>query len=291
MRVYRTLMQLLPTQIKTEIDPVRIVEDMYSLNIVGLPNFEREAREIVEEFLPRYITNPQVTKLLGASREDLFILCEQLITMRPYIANMAHEILKNSNEGIQLQLIGSFSNVQTINRLINEDQSRDVTIFTLGKGKDNDAIVLIKKRLENSELPIPLNHPLHQVVVSIKCTYQAACFLRRQTWGFDIEGITSPIPNEQIYITDYDNLPDSLKDDCIIVKTSYQLKMAGKGALGKRGPYHPYLGSATLEKITKAVVIYNMELKPPEEERLQPTCYLEGHLNSPIVNDHGARSS
>jgi hypothetical protein len=127
--IYRALLHLLPCKVKGTIDPISLVEDMYGLNITKLPNFEREARTIIEEFLPNYITNPQVTKYLGADRGDLYNLCDKLITMRPYIANLAHEILRNSNEGIQLQLIGSFTNVQTINRLINADDSRDKTII------------------------------------------------------------------------------------------------------------------------------------------------------------------
>lgn len=69
--VFLTLIRILPCSIKSPMDPIRLVEDMYSLNIIGLPNFERRAREIVEEFLPRYITNPHVVRLLGASRSDL----------------------------------------------------------------------------------------------------------------------------------------------------------------------------------------------------------------------------
>lgn len=133
--LYKVLLHLLPCYIKYPMDPITLVEDMYSINVSGLPNFERRAREIVEEFLPTYVTNPQVLKLIGATRDDLQRLCDILITMRPYIANLAHEILKNSNEGIQLQLIGSFTNLQTINRMINEDSSRSENIFSIGRLK------------------------------------------------------------------------------------------------------------------------------------------------------------
>lgn len=95
--VYKALLVVLPCEIKY---PIRLVEHMY------------KAREIVEDFLTGYVSNPQVLNLLGASTEDLVELCDTLITMRPYIANLAHEILKNSNEGIQLKSIGSFTNVQ-----------------------------------------------------------------------------------------------------------------------------------------------------------------------------------
>lgn len=148
-QVYSAILHLLPCSIKNDVDSVRLVEDMYSLNIVGLTNFERETREIIEEFLPSYVTNPQVTKLIGANREDLVELCDKLITMRPYIANLAHEILQNSKEGIQLQLIGSFTNIQTINRLINDDPEYPRTIFELGKDKDNEALRILKGRIRN----------------------------------------------------------------------------------------------------------------------------------------------
>lgn len=109
--VYNSILHLIPCRTKDLYDPVKLVEDIYSLNIVGMPNFDRKAREIIEEFLPQYVTNPKVIRLLEADRSDLEALCNILTTMRPYVANLAHEILRNSNEGVQLQLVGSFSNL------------------------------------------------------------------------------------------------------------------------------------------------------------------------------------
>ncbi|XP_050669012.1 uncharacterized protein LOC126968197 [Leptidea sinapis] len=157
-KIYNTILHLVPCRTKSIYDPVKLVENIYSLNIVGMPNFERNAREIIEEFLPTYVTNPKVIRLLGADRSDLENLCNILTTMRPYVANLAHEILRNSNEGVQLQLIGSFSNLQTINRMINEDPSRTETIFSLGKFKDAEAIEVLQRRLKKSELPVEGTH-------------------------------------------------------------------------------------------------------------------------------------
>ncbi|UHK03222.1 MAG: RNA-dependent RNA polymerase [Hangzhou zicrona caerulea xinmovirus 1] len=249
--VYLAILHLVPPSFKLDVDPVKIVEDMYSLNLKSLPNFERKSREIIEEFLPGYVTNPRVVQLLGASRDDLTSLCEVLISMRPYIANLAHEILRNSNEGVQLQLIGSFSNLQTINRMINEDGTRGETIFSLGKIKDLESIQVIKKRLEKSEVPANPSHFLEQSYLHFSCTFKAAEHLREKSWGFAITGITSPVPCEQIKVIDYDSLPIEEKRDCIIVKTSYDLKINGQEAFERRGPFSPYLGSATPEKMNK----------------------------------------
>ncbi|CAG4958843.1 unnamed protein product [Colias eurytheme] len=241
-KVYNCILHLIPCVVKADYDPVKLVEDIYSLNILGMPNFERKARELIEEFLPTYVTNPKVIRLLGADRSDLESLCNILTTMRPYVANLAHEILRNSNEGVQLQLIGSFSNLQTINRMINEDPTRTETIFSLGKLKDAEAIEVLRRRLKKSELPVTGIHLLEKALSSIPCTFKAAQWLRETTWGFPITGITSPVPCEQVKIEDYDSIDRSLKKDCIIVKTSYKLKTEGKGALRSRGPFEPYLG-------------------------------------------------
>ncbi|XP_039750770.1 uncharacterized protein LOC120626998 [Pararge aegeria] len=250
-QIHNCILHLIPCQTKTEYDPVKIVEDIYSLNIVGMPNFERKARELIEEFLPTYVTNPKVIRLLGADRSDLESLCGILTTMRPYVANLAHEILRNSNEGVQLQLIGSFSNLQTINRMINEDPTRSETIFSLGKCKDAEAVDVLKRRLIRAELPVPGTHLLERALSSIPCTFKAAHWLRENTWGFPITGITSPVPCEQVKIKDYDTMEKDQKKDCIIAKTSYKLKTQKKSALSSRGPFEPYLGSSTPEKMFK----------------------------------------
>lgn len=292
-RIYNHILHLIPCNIKATYDPVKLVEDIYSLNIVGMPNFERKAREIIEEFLPTYVTNPKVIRLLGADRSDLEALCSILTTMRPYVANLAHEILRNSNEGVQLQLIGSFSNLQTINRMINEDPNRTETIFSLGKFKDAEAIEVLKKRLIKSELPVNGTHLLESALSSIPCTFKASQWLRETTWGFPITGITSPVPCEQVKIEDYDTAEKHLKKDCIIVKTSYKLKTEGRNALKVRGPFEPYLGSSTPEKMIKpklTVVNPNPQIKSVMKlyyiltylERMDPNSALIGLVNKMI---------
>ena len=222
--VYHGLLQVLPCTVKEPIDPIRLVEDMYSLNISGLPNFERRARELVEDFLPGYVTNPQVLKVLGANREDLEKLCSILITMKPFIANLAHEILKNSNEGIHLQLIGSFSNIQTINRMINEQSEETETIFHAGSLKDKEAIQVLDRRFKSRNLTQLTSHLIRDILDKEPCTFKAAQHARNISWGFPITGITSPVPCEQVIIQDYDQSQENERSDCIIAKVSYNLK-------------------------------------------------------------------
>ncbi|XP_045539875.1 uncharacterized protein LOC123722369 [Papilio machaon] len=292
-KIYNRILHLIPCKVKSDYDPVKLVEDIYSLNIVGMPNFERKARELIEEFLPTYVTNPKVIRLLGADKSDLESLCSILTTMRPYVANLAHEILRNSNEGVQLQLIGSFSNLQTINRMINEDPNRTETIFSLGKFKDAEAIEVLNRRLTQSELPVSGIHLLERALSSIPCTFKAAQWLRETTWGFPIMGITSPVPCEQVKIEDYDNMERSAKRDCIIAKTSYKLKTCGKEALSSRGPFEPYLGTSTPEKMIRpklTVINPNPQIKSVMKlyyiltylERMDPTSPLIRLVNKMI---------
>lgn len=274
--IYRALLHFLPCRIKTDMDPISLVEDIYGLNIIKLPNFEKEARTIIEEFLPKYITNPQVTQYLGADRGDLYELCEKLTTMRPYIANLAHEILRNSNEGIQLQLIGSFTNVQTINRLINMDEDREATIYSLGREKDNEAINILKERSKLCKLPLKTTHIVDNILEEEDCTYQMALKLREVTWGFPIEGVTSPVASEQMTIIGYDSLTERLQSDCILVKLSHDLVTQGEGALKNRGPYSPYLGSSTPEKMMKPkLTVINSN---PLTKSVMKLYYLQSYL-------------
>lgn len=265
--VYKRILRTIPVTKKDDVDAISLVEDMYSLNISRLPNFEREARDIVERKLQVYVTNPKIRKCLSSTRDDLKDLCKELITMRPYVANLAHEILKNSNEGIKLQMIGSFTNVATINKLILEDNyESEETVFHLGMKRDQEAIKILKNRQKlTKDNDHRMDAHLIETAFNISnCTYQGALFLRQYTWGFEIHGITSPIPSEQFAINDYDNLSPEAARQCIVAKTSEKLQQEGSLALRSRGPYPPYFGSPTSDKVLRpklSVINPNEETK------------------------------
>lgn len=169
--------------------------------------------------------------------------------------------------------------------MINEDPSREETIFSLGKQKDAEAVEVLKKRLKGSELPVVGDHLLERALAELPCTFKGAQWLREITWGFPITGITSPVPCEQVKIQDFDLTEPQKKRDCIVVKTSFKLKTEGKLALKKRGPFEPYLGSSTPEKMIKpklTVVNPNPQVKSVMKlyyiltylERMDPTSDL-----------------
>ncbi|CAD7091699.1 unnamed protein product [Hermetia illucens] len=81
---FNAVLHLLPCTQKAEVDPISLIEDIRSINIVSLPNFERECRELVETLLPKLIKNPKVAVHFGVNRDDLLALCEILISMRPF---------------------------------------------------------------------------------------------------------------------------------------------------------------------------------------------------------------
>lgn len=170
--------------------------------------------------------------------------------MTPYIANLAHEILRNSNEGVHLQLIGSFTNLQTINRMINESPGDQETIFQAEQMKDKEAIHTLERRFSR-ETKMNRQHVIADLIESDKCSFSIAKKAREITWGFPITGITSPVPCEQVAIQDYDQSTEYERSDCILAKVSHSLKTNGMDALKRRGPYSPYLGSSTPEKMTK----------------------------------------
>ncbi|UHK03305.1 MAG: RNA-dependent RNA polymerase [Guiyang xinmovirus 1] len=251
-KVFQVLCHIMPMEINPEVDPVSIVEDMYSLNIKKLPNFEREARDLVEKKLPKYVTNPNVLRYLRSTRTDLTQLCKSLISMRPYIANLAHEILRNSNQGICLQLLSSFTNVSTINRMIFEEGFESGrTMYHIGMRKERQAINLIKMRFSRTDSRTWKEGHLLYGAVTETCSSKAAFNLREQTWGFPIEGITSPIPAEQVTILNFDDLSQGSQDNCIIAKTSEALQTYGELALSEKGPYPAYFGSPTSDKMLR----------------------------------------
>lgn len=131
------------------------------------------------------------------------------------------------------------------------DQRREETIFSLGKMKDREAVEVLRERLERAEMPVLGEHLVHLALTTFSCTFKAALWLRERTWGFPITGITSPVPCEQVKLEDFDSTDPLRKRDRIVVKTSYKLKTEGKSAFKVRGPFEPYLGSSTPEKVIK----------------------------------------
>lgn len=137
--------------------------------------------------------------------------------MRPYIANLAHEILRNSNEGVHLQLIGSFTNLQTINRMINEQPGEHDTIFQAGLMKDKEAIQTLEKRFDRkAPSSFMEQHLTSDLMESNNCSFEIASKAREISWGFPVTGITSPVPCEQISIQDYDQTPEGDRANCIL---------------------------------------------------------------------------
>lgn len=229
-----------------------LIEDISSLNIVQLPSFETEMREIVNQFLPRIVTNKEVLQYLDPTDTVLDSLVNTLCSMRPLVLPIAHQILKDSNPGIKLSMISKFQRIQTINHMINEEVE-DMNIFSMGKLKDKDSVNEIKNRISNKrceEEPAPTLYS--HLLDKIDCSTVIAQKLRVETWGLPIIGVTHPFVGEQIKIRDYDS--DGNNSNCIKTFLSHMLCKTPSVARKKLGPYPSYLGSSTMEKVSKPLL-------------------------------------
>lgn len=101
---YIKLTQICRIKFRTTIQYETLLSDIFSLNINRVPSPNLEAKDSVGKFLRNYTTNNEVARLLGQTTSNYTEIAGQLMTLRPFFAPLAHEIIRNSNAGLVLSL-------------------------------------------------------------------------------------------------------------------------------------------------------------------------------------------
>ncbi|KMQ87458.1 RNA-dependent RNA polymerase, partial [Lasius niger] len=130
----------------------KLVEDIFSLNIYNLSSIENMFKSLaLKHITSENVTNKEVRKLFESDTAyTIDNLLKKVATMNPMIPSIAHEILRNSNAGILLALRTRFTNIQTINKIVQAQFHQD--FLNLMKRNNEKIVKILKDFCSNVEL-------------------------------------------------------------------------------------------------------------------------------------------
>lgn len=228
----------------------RLIEDPYSLNITSLPSIEMKFKELSYEFLknPKFVKNESVRKLFTVSKtKQQEELVKTLTTMKPLYLTLAFELVRNSNYGIAKTLQNKFTSIQSISKVIqNTIQLNYLEMMLI----NNERVVAILRRRVISTIK---RGDLHSLLNESSCSTELAKKLRFTNWKIVMINDTKPLPLCQFNLIPIIGLSGNEYEqmDGITLMISEEYTKSSLAPNYCSGPWSPYLGNVTREKITK----------------------------------------
>lgn len=218
-----------------QLDLKKLIEDIFSLNISNLPSIENTFKSMaLQHITSDFVKNEEVRRLFSTeSSYSIDDLVKELISMKPMILSVAHEVLRNSNAGILLALRTRFTNIQTINKIVQKEYRRD--FLDMMRYNNIKIKEILKQRIKNTESFFNVELLSN---VEKKCPSRLSRELRKIHWEIDMIGETRSNVNLEI-------------ENSILIQLSSDYMNWQSACYLKDGPFTAYLGSATKEKVKK----------------------------------------
>nr|QRW42735.1 MAG: RNA-dependent RNA polymerase [Gordis virus] len=241
------LWQLVPARTASSSkDRSRLYEDPYCLNIKSLPSADSKIRDLTLAYLKSdAVTNPNIRRLYS---EQFSMSYDSVIAsidkMRPIYAPLGNVLLKSSNAGIGKMLQGKLTSSKTIEKAV----SRQTSLLELIDLKNSEMVEATKKLARRGNFLGNITY------FKDSCPVVIADKLREKSWGVDLVGVTKPPYQHQVVLQDLDDVTDSQRNRTIVIKLSPDVQENPAYCHKTFGPFKPYVGSRTKEKITKASI-------------------------------------
>ncbi|AJG39227.1 RNA-dependent RNA polymerase [Xincheng Mosquito Virus] len=242
LRIWQTVPIRLP---QTSKDRQRLYEDPYSLNISAMPSADRLIKECTLQFLKSpEVTNPTIVKLYKSDYTSSYDnIIKILDSMTPCYAQLANNILKLSNAGIGKRLQNKLTSSKTIEKATK--MFYNISLIDLIRQKNEQLIEETKKRINRD------NSYTNRKFLQGGCPYTEAKRLREHGWKKEFIELTKPPHWHQTKLLSYDNVSDEQKKRSVVIQLSPSLLDSPSTYYRSFGPYKPYVGSNTKEKIKK----------------------------------------
>lgn len=226
----------------------RLYEDPFSLNVRSLPSAESEIRDHTLSFLQSAeVTNPCIKKLYST---DVSVGYSELITildtMQPCYPQFANAILKDSNAGIGKMLQAKLTNSKTIEKAT--ISFTHISLIDLIRGKNAELSTELTRRLSS------YHFLQNDKYFEEDCPYAIAETLRADNWGKTFIGLSKAPFMHQVRLKDIDLATEDEKDRSIVIKLSDDARTGSPYFSHEFGPYKPYVGSRTKEKVTRPTI-------------------------------------
>ncbi|ASM90779.1 polymerase [Holmes Jungle virus] len=219
----------------------KLIENPTSINLVrGISAanlIKNEVKANLIESIP-IVSNQIIKHALEYTRDEEQIILQWARSIKPLFPRFLSEMVNSTYYGITTSLIGLFQNSKTIRSQFKKKYHKRI-----------DDVVFRSEIIGISSLLKIIKIASSTPTKIWTCSSSQADYLRKQSWGQDILGMTIPHPLEML------GTPDNMTNLCSLCKindviSDYIAVMIPKGfSLSKivKGPYPPYLGSKTSE--------------------------------------------
>nr|DAZ87986.1 TPA_asm: RNA-dependent RNA polymerase [Taeniapi tapwovirus] len=222
------------------VDRYLLLQDPTCLALQKPKTSENQIRSILKPTIQDYATNPQVAALFSVeSTEASLKLRNDLSTLRPYNARVASLLYSFSNAALADRFIGRFTSPLSVVHTAAKEVSTLPALWDIIKRSD-EAFVSFYTRCPASWSDLGISFMTRE-----ECTFEVAEYLRKLHWG-EVVGVTMPSPFEQVEMIPWDDALQQGKKPIMAVSVSKATNI-----LTTMGPYMPYLGHDTAEKISK----------------------------------------
>jgi len=250
------LSKLVDMKPRQKISKESLVKDPYSLNIGIIRTPVLTLKEVMQEFIPSYTTNPEVSDILNLAQKEKTQLIDALFTLKPYFGGLAHEIYRDSNCGNAEHLRNRLTNIQSISK-VSRTQS-EIDVYEITENENLKYNKLLKEKIKKAQIDgkrsCPFFFKFYNRPTRV-CSLELSLEMRRFYWKKDIVGISKPVPWEQFLVTNYDKIhPDNLKYT-IVTTVSDELR-CDRDYLYNIGPFSVYIGSVTHVKSIRSKIQY-----------------------------------
>ncbi|APG78650.1 RNA-dependent RNA polymerase, partial [Beihai rhabdo-like virus 3] len=226
-------------------DLLLLIKDPFSLCIYVPMQPENMIRKELRDSMEVVVENKDIKPLFSyQSKVEEEKLVKDLSGVSPFNPRLANMIYQLSNVSLVERIVGRFASSKSVRGVIERRTGHltETRFREIISELDRNCLSDYKARLRSPEKP-----DLETLWgTKSHCSSQIASFLRNNTWGMDIQGITMPAPNEQVFIGRWN-------DDAIEPLRSILVEVSkGDRLTSTRGPYHPFLGSKTQMRTKKS---------------------------------------
>lgn len=224
-----------------------VLDDIFAIRVPSIPSIENKFKDLSLEYLMTSgeVTNSEITELFNKDTSlDKDYLITKLLSMKPLYLSLAYELMRLSNYGLLLNARTRFTNIKTIEKTLQNDLELD---FLSEMKKCNDETVeTLRAKFHRQR-----SDSLMSLYERSDCPTNIAEYLRLTHWGLPLICSTRSYPIHQIELYNLDWVSPKMMNRSILIKTSRTLQESVRGFVNEYGPYSPYIGSSTKQKVRK----------------------------------------
>nr|UYE93833.1 MAG: RNA-dependent RNA polymerase [Hedemora virus] len=237
--------------LSTHVQPAMLLQDPTSLNLLAPTSGTGAVKNAVRTHLKNMpdINNDYFKTFLELTDHKLDELCDKLVQGDEIWIRLISDILEATIPGFALSVLGRVENATTLTTMVAASGMGNLDA-KLKKTESNYFKSVIWRMTEQNIVEGAWN----------RCTHDYALDLRNLGWKTKILGATVPHPGEifNFYLVEGFNCdickdePNDWTKNYVEMRTTDDLKMSLSELTHHIGPFEPYLGSVTTEKIAIA---------------------------------------